>query len=139
MGDRVRVTGYLRDYHGQRELSIPGSTWVIYLGSGVSPRPRFVRSGAVAEAYESRLVMVVGQITGFKQNSFWLNDGSGGVKMTVDSDLPWQRPYFEKGDEWAVIGVVSQYDDTYRINPRYQTDISPPPSVLPVTGSNLRK
>jgi len=138
-GDHLRVTGYLRDYHGQRELSIPGQTWVTFLGQGAAPRPRFVRTGAVGEVYESRLVMVVGQVTGFRQNSFWLDDGSGGAKITVDSDLPWQRPYFEKGDTWAVVGVVTQYDDTYRINPRYQTDISPPPSVLPVTGSDLRR
>ena len=139
MGDRLRVTGYLQDYHGQRELSVPGSTWLTLLDPGASPQPRFVRTGAVGETSESRLVMVVGQVTGFKENSFWLDDGSGGIKITVDSDLPWQRPYFDKGDTWAVVGVVSQYDDTYRIYPRYPTDISPPPSVLTVTGAFHRR
>ena len=135
LGDRLRVTGYLRDYHGQRELSIPGASWLTLLGPGASLQPRYVRTGSIGEAYESRLVMVVGQITGFRQNSFWLDDGSGGVKITVDSDLSWQRPYFEKGETWSVVGVVSQYDETYRISPRYESDISPPPSVLPVTGA----
>ena len=138
-GDQLRATGYLRDYHGQRELSIPGPTWMTYLGPGASPQPRFVRTGGIDETLESRLVMVVGKITGFRENNFWVDDGSGGVKITVDPDLPWRRPYFEQGDTWSVVGVVSQYDETRRILPRYEFDISPPPGVLPVTGGGSAK
>ena len=83
--------------------------------------------------------MVVGKITGFRENNFWVDDGSGGVKITVDPDLPWRRPYFEQGDTWSVVGVVSQYDETRRILPRYEFDISPPPGVLPVTGGGSAK
>ncbi len=136
LGDRVRVTGYVREFHKGRELSVPSSRWITVLGPGSEPQPRYVRTGSLGAGLEGRLIMVVGAITGFRENRFWLDDGSGGAQIYVDSDLSWQRPYFNKGDEWAVIGVVSRYDDSYRIMPRYQTDISPPPGILPATGGS---
>lgn len=135
LGDRLRVTGYVRDFHGQREISIPGPTWITHLGPGPAPRPRFVRTGSLGKAIEGRLVMVVGPVTGFSRNTFWLNDGSGEARILVDENLPWRRPYFNRGEVWAVVGVVSQWDGVYRLLPRYAGDISPPPDLLPATGA----
>ncbi|MCO6451669.1 MAG: lamin tail domain-containing protein [Caldilineales bacterium] len=134
VGDRVRVSGYVREFHGQRELSVPGPAWLTFLSAGSAPRARYIRSGWAGEAFESRLVMVVGEVTGFRGNSFWLDDGSGAVQISVDEDLPWRRPYFNAGERWAVTGVVSEWDGKYRILPRFESDISEPPSSLPVTG-----
>jgi hypothetical protein len=77
---------------------------------------------------------VAGRVTGFLSNNFWLDDGSGEVQVTVDQDLPWRRPFFDRGSMWAVVGIVAQNEGRFRLLPRYSGDITPPPALLPVTG-----
>ncbi|MCX7851387.1 MAG: lamin tail domain-containing protein, partial [Caldilineales bacterium] len=134
LGDRLRVTGYLRAFHGQRELNLPSPRWLVWLGNGPAPRPRFLRTGQVGERFVGRLVIVTGAVVGFRDNHFWVDDGSGQIRVTVDADLPWRRPYFRRNSIWTVIGVVGRYDDFYRLLPRYPTDIVPAPGLLPLTG-----
>ncbi|NOX62638.1 MAG: hypothetical protein GXP42_11940, partial [Chloroflexi bacterium] len=135
LGDRVRATGYIHEFRGQRELTLPNPRWFIHLGSGARPRPRFVPTGRLDMSWVGRLVLTSGQVTGFRRNSFWLDDGSGSVRIMVDAKLPWKRPFFERGEHWAVIGVVSRWNDEIRILPRYSTDIMRAPDRLPLSGA----
>jgi hypothetical protein len=136
LGDRIRVTGYIRTFYGHRELNVPGPRWLVWLGHGTVPRPRFLRTGQIGSPFEGRLVIVTGAVVGFRDNHFWLDDGSGQVRVTVDSDLAWRRPYFRRDSIWTVIGIVGRYNDFYRLLPRYPTDIGPAPGLLPMTGGN---
>ena len=134
LGDRVRVTGRLSSSYGQRDLTISSPRWLVSLGPGPVLRPRYLRTSLVTAAQEGRLVLVAGRVTGFLSNNFWLDDGSGEVQVTVDQDLPWRRPFFERGSLWAVVGIVARNEGRFRLLPRYSDDITPPPALLPVTG-----
>ncbi|NOZ70379.1 MAG: hypothetical protein GXP38_00455, partial [Chloroflexi bacterium] len=137
LGDRVRATGYLRDFYGQRELNIPQASWLLREGGGSAPQPRFLRTGNVNAVFRGQLLLIVGRVSGFAQNSFVVDDGSGEVTVWLDSDLSWTRPYFESGSTWAVMGVVAFEQGRFVILPRFPDDISPPPAYLPTTGADI--
>jgi DNA/RNA endonuclease YhcR with UshA esterase domain len=135
-GDRVRITGQLWDYYGEREIRVAGPGDIQRLGEGKPLEPTMVKTGEVDEAHEGLLVQIVGEITGWAESALYLDDGSGEGKVYVKEATGIERPWVEKGELYSVIGIVSQYEDKHELLPRYQSDISLWPGMLPVTGSD---
>ncbi len=140
VGDRVRVTGWLRRYHGEVEVSVPDPGYLTRLGAGTAPTSLALRTGEVAEVAEGRLVWIAGRVVKFEPQALILDDGSGPARVFFPAELTWRRPYVEIGEFWAAQGVVGQYAtdppylDGYRVIPRFRSDISNAPIFLPVTG-----
>lgn len=141
LGDRVRVTGWLRSFRGEAELSVPGPSYLTRLGPGDPPAALPVGTGQLGEAHEGRLVWVMGRVARFEPEALTLDDGSGTARIYFPDTLPWRRPYVQIGELWAAVGVVSQnafagppWVGGYRVIPRFETDVSLPPAWLPVTG-----
>ena len=65
-GDRVRVTGWTRQFHGEVELSVPGPSYLTRLGPGEPPDPVYVRTGQVGEAHEGKLIWIAGRVVRFE-------------------------------------------------------------------------
>jgi hypothetical protein len=141
LGDRLRATGWTRNYYGEAELSVPDPSYLRRLGSGAPPAALRVRTGQLGEGNEGSLIWTAGRVTQFERSAITLDDGSGPARITFPDDLPWHRPYVNIGEFWAAQGVVSQYAQKaphtggYRIIPRFAADVSPPPLFLPVTGA----
>jgi hypothetical protein len=139
-GDQVRVTGWTRQYHGAVELSVPNPGYLTRLGPGRPPAPVHVASGRVGEAHEGRLIWIAGRVVKFEPQALTLDDGTGPARLFFPAELPWRRPYVNVGEFWAAQGVVGQYaaaapwEGGYRVIPRFRTDVSDAPLVLPVTG-----
>ncbi len=139
-GDQVRVTGWTRQFHGELELSVPNPNYLTRLGPGSPPTPAHVATGRVGEAHEGRLIWIAGRVVKFEPSALTLDDGTGPARVFFPAELPWRRPYVEIGEFWATQGVVGQYafaapwEGGYRVIPRFKTDVSDAPLVLPVTG-----
>jgi hypothetical protein len=140
LGDRLRATGWTRDYYGEAELSVPDPGYLHRLGTGALPKALSIRTGQLGETNEGWLIWTIGRVVRFERSAIILDDGSGPARVYFPDDLPWRRPYVNIGEFWAAQGVVSQYAQKaphiggYRIIPRFATDVSPPPLFLPVTG-----
>jgi hypothetical protein len=139
-GDQVRVTDWTRRFHGEVELSVPGPSYLTRLDPGEPPAPTYVRTGRVGEADEGRLIQIAGRVVKFEPQALTLDDGTGPTRIFFSTELPWRRPYVEIGEFWAAQGVVGQYvaaapwEGGYRVIPRFKSDVSDAPLVLPVTG-----
>ncbi|MEI6039778.1 MAG: lamin tail domain-containing protein [Candidatus Berkelbacteria bacterium] len=72
---------------------------------------------------KDKLVEVEGEVTQTAGNTFYLNDGSGQVKIYIQAKTEIKKPPMRKGDIFGVIGVVNLYRETWRILPRVQDDI----------------
>ncbi len=134
IGDRVQATGFVHEYHGQRELSIPGPNWLLRLQGHASPLPHFVHSGDVGPELMGQLIMVSGQPVPTSAHAFTIDDGSGSATVLCDADLDWTLPDFSRESTWAVTGVVGLWKGQIVLWPRLASDISPPPTYLPTTG-----
>ncbi len=141
LGDQVRVTGWLRDFRGEAELSVPNPSYLAVLGPGSVPDPLPITTAALGEEHEGRLVWLAGRVVRFERQALVLDDGSGPARVYFPASLPWRRPYVEIGQFWAAQGVVSQYAfdgppwvGGYRLLPRFASDVNNAPIWLPVTG-----
>lgn len=126
-GARMRVTGRLSDNHGLMTIT---PTTVRRIGHGRIPRPRRVRTSAVAERTEGRLVTVRGAAVDSVRDDtpyghkLRIDDGSGAVQVFFPAgaggfDFAAIRP----GVRVTVTGLSAQYDQTYEVMPRGRADV----------------
>jgi hypothetical protein len=128
-GRQARVTGTLRDSFGLLIL-VPDAD--VALGrSGHQVTPKFVRTSAVNESTEGRLVGVLGKVTqaptsdlpyGYK---FWISDGSGEIQIFVNVQTGIDVNRYRLGQWLVVTGFSGQFDTSYEILPRSPHDIFP--------------
>lgn len=150
-GQWVRLNGWLDTFHGEKEIRLTRVDDIKTLAPAAPPAAQPIRTGAVGEASEGRLVAVTAPVSGFYgESSILLNDGSGEAWVVVLESTGMQRPYVVIGDVWTAVGIVSQddfeapYDGYYRLLPRRPADLqqgavnwaslNSAPLYLPVTG-----
>ena len=126
---QVRVTGTLRDSFGLLILVPDDPAAVVVHGKGPKVRPTPLRTGAVNEASEGRLVRVLATITqapaadppfGAK---FFVNDGSGELTIFINTQTGIDLTGLAVGQRVSVTGFSSQFDTHYEIDPRFPADI----------------
>ncbi|MFN2250622.1 MAG: lamin tail domain-containing protein [Anaerolineae bacterium] len=128
-GDVVVATGVLRDYHGERQLTIEHAADLWRRSDGVPVAPVGVATGVDVESMEGRLVRVTGRVTDWSSAAFTLDDGSGPARITIRTATGARRPWLERGQWWSVVGIAGQHaqkapwSDGHRITPRYATDM----------------
>ncbi|MEA2757360.1 MAG: hypothetical protein QOJ54_3649 [Aliidongia sp.] len=128
---RVRVTGMIEDHSGLLVIVPADPAGVEHRGTGPAVVPRAVKTAAIGEATEGRIVRVTGKLTqapesdgayGFK---FWVNDGSGAALIFVNTQTGIAMDRLPAvGARVSVTGFSSQYDTHYEIDPRSLADIA---------------
>ena len=77
---------------------------------------------------------VAGSVQRWDTDDIYLDDGSGLAQVRVRESTEIARPKLVKGQFLTVQGVVTQYNGSFRVLPRYQRDLSLLPALLPKTG-----
>ncbi|HET8776060.1 MAG TPA: hypothetical protein VFN76_00230, partial [Candidatus Limnocylindria bacterium] len=132
-GQLVRITGDVDDRFSQRTLRATAAD-VVTLGPGSEPMPTPVTTGSIGEAVEGRLVSLTGSLVGSASTlttgtAFDLDDGSGPVRLVVQSVTGIDVADWRSGTVLELVGVVGQRDSTgtgsegYRVMPRDREDI----------------
>ena len=73
--------------------------------------------------YEDYLIKITGEVVSTSGSTFYLDDGSGRVKIYIQSKTGIDKPPMQKGDVVEVIGIVNYYRGSWRILPQKQEDI----------------
>lgn len=129
LGDQAEVTGQLQDSFGLLILAPSGPGDVKHKGNGRPITPAAVSTGTVNEATEGRLVVVEGIITqpvssdlpyGYK---FYVNDGSGEIQIFVSASTNIALSDVLLGQRVRISGFSGQFDLSYEVQPRVQSDI----------------
>ncbi|MCZ7568643.1 MAG: lamin tail domain-containing protein [Ardenticatenaceae bacterium] len=137
LGDWVEVTGTLGSYFGERELRPASPAALRRLGPGPAPTPLSVATGRITAA-EGLLVWLRGGVTGWSRNRWTLDDGSGPATVVLRASTGLRRPWLERGEVRAVVGIAARDGDEVFVLPRTVADLAPdllgPPLLLPETG-----
>lgn len=123
LGDKIRVSGILSEAYEEWYLKLDSESTFEILSHVKPLTPKGVKTGEIGEKWEGLLVRINGQITATSGNTFYLNDGSGEIKVYIKDSTEIDKPKMRTGYYAEVIGIVSQYRDDYRVLPRYQEDI----------------
>jgi len=129
---QVLVTGKLQDASGLLVI-VPASPADVHLGgTGAPVVPVWVTTGAIGEATEGRLVLVIGRITqavssdlpfGYK---LAVDDGSGEVQIFINTQTGIDVTHLALNQLVSITGFSSQFETHYEIDPRRPTDITGP-------------
>lgn len=123
LGDTIKLTGTVSEFHREAQLEIAASSTPEILPSTGAVEPHPIATGEVGENTEGYLVELSGVITKSSGETFFIDDGSGEARVYIKASTGIEKPRTKKGDEIRVLGIVSQYDDNYRVLPRYQSDL----------------
>ena len=152
VGDEVKLVGLISSAYGELYLRLENQVASEIVGSKRSLSVNKYRSGMIGESNEGQLVIVSGRVTKTSGSVFYLDDGTGNMKVYIKDTTEIDKPYMRVGYYVQVRGVVSQYNDEYRVLPRYQSDlvVSKTPitkglvlgtldevAALPATGSSV--
>ncbi|PIT98402.1 MAG: hypothetical protein COT71_00730 [Candidatus Andersenbacteria bacterium CG10_big_fil_rev_8_21_14_0_10_54_11] len=123
LGDTVQLTGELSSIRGEARIKLAGIGDVQLQRAGDPPEPHAVKTGEVDEALEGWLVTIQGAVSETSGDTFYVDDGSGAVKVSITESSGIAKPAMKKGAAVTITGVVSETTSGYRILPRFQEDV----------------
>lgn len=147
IGDEIQVLGELKETKGEARIYVKEENAIKSISFDNDISPNTTTTGDIGEGMEGVFVVITGEIVETSGKSFYIDDGSGRVKILIKSSTDIETPEKKKGQYAGIIGIVSQYGEdeegSYRVLPRYVSDIiiSDEPlsygEVLAVTGMDI--
>lgn len=124
LGDTIRIIGKLTSHHNELQIAVSDEVETAVVKSGENVSAKAIATGEVGEGTEGFLVQLAGAVIKNSGDVFYLDDGSGEAKIYIRSSTGIDKPPIKKGQQVQITGIVSQYDDSYRVMPRFQSDIT---------------
>ena len=123
LGDKVKVVGELGTSLGEYRLKLAQASDIKVVSAAEKPIPHQVKTGEIDEATEGSLVIIEGSVTETSGDTFYVDDGSGEVKVFIKDTTQIDKPSMKKGTDVTITGIVSQTSSGWRILPRFQEDV----------------
>jgi hypothetical protein len=124
VGDKVKVRGILTTSLGEHRIKLAAVEDITLTGEAAAPEPHKVQTGEVGKNLEGSLVVIAGRVARTSGDTFYVDDGSGEVKVFIKKTTGIDKPKMKKGMAVTIMGIVSQTSAGYRILPRWQGDVS---------------
>jgi len=121
-GDQVEIVGTTDTFFGERALRAEGAPR--FRSRGQAPQPEVVPAAALAPSTEGSLVRLDGAVTGVAKPTIFVDDGSAEARVRIaeSTGIPWPSP--QKQDTVQAVGVVSSFNGTFRVLPRFADDLT---------------
>ena len=140
-GDFVEIIGKTSEANNEKKINIYSINDIQILDADIPPEPKIIKTGEINETLEGSLVKIEGQVSRSAGNVFYVDDGSGEIKIYIRSATGIKKPKTSKGTWVTIAGIVSETSSGYRILPRFQEDVLvgkvAGSNILPQTGANL--
>lgn len=122
-GQKVKILGDISEYYQEKRIKIFSAQDITQNGES-EIKPLAIKTSEAGENLEGRLVEVKGEVVETSGSTFYLDDGSGKLKIYLKESAAIEKPKFKKGFQLSVSGILSQYKETYRLLPRQTEDIN---------------
>lgn len=124
VGDIIEVVGTLSTYRDEFRIKVRKKSDFTVLSYGDSNEFKPIVIEKIYPNLEGMLVSVQGELLEYQNNSLYLDVYGEEIKVYIKSNTGIGRLDFLAGEQISVLGIVSRYNDEYRILPRYRDDIS---------------
>ena len=122
-GDNLIIIGELGFPYNEGTIDVKSESGISVEKTDHIFQLQKVSTGSVGENIEGNLVGLIGKVVETSGNTFFIDDGSGRVKIYIKDSTQINKPYMRQGYYVSVIGIVSQYKEEYRVLPRYNSDL----------------
>jgi len=136
IGDQVKITGTLSESRGEMRLKIKTREDIQILAEKSPLEPIEFQIEDIDENLEGALVKISGELVEAKASSWWLDDMTAEVKVYIKQTTQIKKGDINLGDTLEITGLVSEWDEEYRILPRSPQDVRVVKKVLGAVISN---
>jgi len=123
IGDKVKVTGELVHNSSGYRIKISSRYDIEIIEKNQIIFPKYIETGSVGAEYEGMLVSTRGKVVKSSGTTFYIDDGSGIVKVVVKKSTGINQPKIKKGMILKITGIAVPYKNEYQIAPRFDSDI----------------
>ena len=123
LGDKIEIIGRVSEVGGEKRILLDNEEDIKIISHNNLIEAQLISIGNINESVEGYLIMTEGKVSQIKSDTFFLNDGSGEIKIYIKPQTEIEKPKIKIGDWMVVAGQVSQTSLGYRILPRFQGDI----------------
>ncbi|MFA5157588.1 MAG: lamin tail domain-containing protein [Patescibacteria group bacterium] len=122
LGDEIRIIGELDTVSGERRIKIASANDIKILSTHPPPEPIEIKIDDIQENCEGKYIEVVGIVSKTSGNTFYVH-GSGEIQIVIRSGTGIKKPKMKVGDKVKIAGILSRFNDSYRILPTKQSDV----------------
>lgn len=108
---------------GEWRIKLASASDITKSGEAAKPEPHRVATGEIDEAWEGSLVIIEGSVSSTSGDTFYVDDGSGEVKIFIKKSTKIDKPKMKVGTDVTITGIMSRTNAGYRILPRFQEDV----------------
>ena len=123
LGDEIEIIGRVSEVGGEKRILLDKSEDIKIISRDNLVEAQLTSTGNINESVEGYLIMAEGKVSQVKKDVFYLDDGSGEIKIYIKPHTEIEKPKIKIGDWMVITGQVSQTSTGYRILPRFQGDI----------------
>ncbi|MCK5123326.1 MAG: lamin tail domain-containing protein [Candidatus Pacebacteria bacterium] len=123
IGDEVEIIGRISEVGGERRILLDKDEDLKIISHDNLVQSEIILTGNVGKTVEGYLITIEGKVSQIKSDVFYLDDGSGEVKIYLKPQTEIKKPEIKIGDWMVITGQVSQTSLGYRILPRFQGDL----------------
>jgi hypothetical protein len=130
LGDKVKLGCTIEESRGEKYIKFDDNSVVTILETNLACRnPSRIGTGERLDNWEGRFVEVEAEVVETSGDTFYLDDGSGWIKVYIKESTGIDKPPMRRGDLVRVKGIISQWgqhkdgSDNYRLMPRYAEDL----------------
>lgn len=136
-GDIVTVTGELSTASGERRIKIDSSNKISIISAGSLNPPITLELSEIVQSNLGRYLQVSGNISATSGDEFTIA-GADNLKIIIKDGTGIKKPKMRKGDRVTISGILTRYNETFRILPIHQNDVKIMTSdELPEAGPEL--
>lgn len=122
-GDLISVTGELATSSNERRIKISNQSDLIILKQNSPPVPKIVEINQISEELEGMYIEFTGTISKTSGSIFYVKN-AGEIEVVIRPLTGIKKPKMKQGYNVRVQGIVSQYQDHFRL--------------LPISGDNVK-
>ncbi len=123
IGDEVEMAGQISEVGGEKRILLSGAENIKIISHDNLVESKIVSIADIGKEIEGHLVTIGGEIVEIKDEVFFLDDGSGRIKIYIKPQTGIKRSEIETNKQMTITGQVSRTSAGYRILPRFQADL----------------
>lgn len=123
VGEVIEVQGKTSQVQGEKRINLNKDSQINIINQLSIKKPELIAIDDLIDELVGGLVYVSGELVEKKGNNYYLDDGTGEIRVYLKETTNVEKPKIEEGFYMDVVGILSLTKSGYRLLPRFQEDI----------------
>lgn len=123
LGDSIQVKGVISESEGEKRIKVKEKQDFQILNHLPPPQAREISINQINQEKIGTLAEIKGQLIEKKYDNFYIDDGTGEIRVVIKPESGINKTQFNEGDWLDLVGIISKSSEGYRLLPRFPEDL----------------